>query len=70
MKIEALNQLGKGNVVVRLEFLDMNGIVYEAVELARFRNMSWADNFVAGIRADEESLTTSNCRYVVEEVKK
>ena len=69
MKVEELNRLKKGNVVVRLEFLDMDGIVYESVELARFRNMSWADNFVAGIREDEASLTTPNCRYTVQEVQ-
>lgn len=65
MKQDTLNKLKTGNVVVYMEFVNEWDEVTERTELARFRNIAWADNFLAGIRLDRDPVV----RYVVQEVQ-
>jgi hypothetical protein len=61
MKKETLNKLKTGNVVVYMHFVNAWGQVTDTGEVARFKSVGWAENFVAGIRAEEEA---NKGRYV------
>lgn len=66
MKINNLDKLKASNVVVYMAFVNAWGDVVDKVELARFRNMSWAKDFVNAIPKMD---TTDSTRYIVEEVQ-
>lgn len=66
MKNSTLDKLKKNNVVVYMHFVNAWGQVDETVEVARFRNSNWAENFVAGIRAEEELNQGKQVGYIYE----
>ena len=72
MKKQTLNKTKAGNVIVYMHFVNGADEITDTVEIARFKSMSWADNFVAGIRAEEESHEIGKYvgyKYEIVEVK-
>lgn len=55
MKKNTLDRLRVGNVVVYMHLVNAWGQVNETVEVARFKARWWAENFIEGIRAEEEA---------------
>jgi hypothetical protein len=43
-----------GTVVITMEFINYKGDVTESTEIARFRNMDWAESFVKTLEPDSD----------------
>lgn len=43
-----------GTVIITMEYINYKGDIVESTEIARFRNMNWAESFVKTLEPDSE----------------